>query len=102
MCTLAAVGDRALIILALKSAGVISCVAAKVFRIRPNVYVGSVIIGFLFATRIEHFAQLVGLWEYKPSMPVIPMLKTGLLPTLQLPLLTVVTLRVAFAGMRKA
>ena len=44
------------------------------------------ITAFLIATAIEWHALTTGRWAYGENMPVIPMLKTGLTPTIQLSL----------------
>jgi len=46
-----------------------------------------VVIGFLIAVGIEWRALLFGRWAYADAMPIIPYLKVGLLPILQMTLL---------------
>lgn len=53
----------------------------------------SVAIAALFAIALELFALQTGRWEYNSFMPILPLLKVGLTPILQLPLLTYATLR---------
>ncbi|PIT93260.1 MAG: hypothetical protein COU06_01000 [Candidatus Harrisonbacteria bacterium CG10_big_fil_rev_8_21_14_0_10_38_8] len=45
------------------------------------------IIGFFLATGIEWRALLLEKWSYSPAMPIIPVLKVGLTPILQMTLL---------------
>lgn len=40
--------------------------------------------GLLLAISIEKWALLTGRWEYSYLMPIIPLIETGLTPTLQL------------------
>lgn len=48
----------------------------------------SLIIGIVFAIILERWALDTGRWAYNDLMPIIPLLKTGLTPTLQLGLLS--------------
>lgn len=45
------------------------------------------IIGFFIAVMIEQHALLIGQWDYTSAMPIIPFLKVGLIPILQMTLL---------------
>ncbi|MBI2037892.1 MAG: hypothetical protein HYT15_03100 [Candidatus Magasanikbacteria bacterium] len=45
------------------------------------------IVGFLFAVGIEWRALLFGRWAYADAMPIIPYLKVGLAPVMQMVLL---------------
>lgn len=49
--------------------------------------------GFIFAVVIEKYALSTGRWEYNETMPIIPYIKVGLSPILQL---TVIPALVAF------
>ncbi|MDP3883115.1 MAG: hypothetical protein Q8Q48_03620 [Candidatus Staskawiczbacteria bacterium] len=40
--------------------------------------------GFIIAVAIEIWAFKTGRWEYSSLMPIIPIIKTGLTPTIQL------------------
>ena len=44
----------------------------------------SLVIGIIFAVILERFALSTGRWAYNDLMPIIPFVKTGLTPTLQL------------------
>ena len=48
----------------------------------------SMVIGIIFAVILERFAIFTGRWAYNDLMPIIPLVKTGLTPTLQLGLIT--------------
>lgn len=48
-------------------------------------------VSFLVAVLIEIFALGAARWAYGPWMPVIPILKVGLSPIVQLPLLSCLT-----------
>lgn len=48
----------------------------------------SIIIGVIFAIILEHWALSTNRWAYNDLMPIIPVIKTGLTPTLQLGLLS--------------
>lgn len=64
-----------------------------VFTIWENVWL-SVLLALLFAIGLELFALKTGRWEYKSSMPIIPFLKVGLTPVVQLPLLTYLAVKI--------
>lgn len=53
----------------------------------PADFLGLAIVGFLIAVVIEQHALLAGKWSYAPSMPIVPILKVGLVPVLQMTLL---------------
>ncbi len=44
--------------------------------------------GFIFAVAIEKYALLTGRWEYSELMFIVPIIKVGLSPVLQLTILT--------------
>src|SRR3989338_11150690 len=48
----------------------------------------SLVIGIIFAVILERFALSTGRWAYNDLMPIIPLIKTGLTPTLQLGLIS--------------
>ena len=43
-----------------------------------------IIIGLIIAVLIEKYALVTGRWEYNSAMPIIPLLKVGLTPVLQM------------------
>ena len=43
-----------------------------------------IIIGLVLAILIEKYALATGRWEYNSAMPIIPLLKVGLTPVLQM------------------
>ncbi len=45
------------------------------------------VMGVVFAIPLEWWALLTGRWAYAPEMPIIPILGTGLTPTIQLGLI---------------
>ncbi|MDO8504456.1 MAG: hypothetical protein Q7S36_01230 [Candidatus Liptonbacteria bacterium] len=47
-----------------------------------------IIIGFVTATIVETQALALGKWFYTSTMPLVPVLKVGLTPFIQLPLLS--------------
>jgi hypothetical protein len=53
-----------------------------------NVYVTTALLGGLSAAAFEWFAQATGRWTYYAKMPIVPGLKLGVWPMLQLTLLT--------------
>jgi hypothetical protein len=53
-----------------------------------QVYLFASAIGFIFALATEWFALWTGRWAYSEWMPIVPFFRVGLLPVLQLSLLT--------------
>lgn len=47
----------------------------------------TIIIGIIFAIILERYALYTNRWSYNDLMPIIPFIKTGLTPTLQLGLI---------------
>jgi len=54
---------------------------------RPADFLALAILGFVVAVVIEQHALLSGKWDYALAMPIIPILKVGLAPILQMTLL---------------
>lgn len=59
----------------------------------------AIIIGIAFAIFLEHYALATNRWAYTEMMPIIPILKTGLTPTIQLGLLSIISYKLA--GIKK-
>ncbi|OGY50968.1 MAG: hypothetical protein A2951_00085 [Candidatus Buchananbacteria bacterium RIFCSPLOWO2_01_FULL_56_15] len=60
----------------------------------------TILFSFAAAVLLERYALATGRWAYANAMPLIPLLKTGLTPTIQLALLAVLAFRLA--GEKKA
>lgn len=86
-CTVATLGDAA-ITLAIYGVGAL---AAGRWRWGMeggwNVYASAVLLGALSAVAVEWVALGEGRWSYSARMPVVPGLRVGLWPLLQLSLL---------------
>ena len=52
----------------------------------------SIIMGVILAVGIEKWALATGRWSYNDRMPILPLIKTGLTPTIQLGILGYATL----------
>ena len=62
------------------------------FGKKPILVISSVlIIGVLFSILLERYALDTSRWAYTEAMPVIPLLNTGITPTIQLGLTSVFT-----------
>lgn len=48
----------------------------------------ALVIGLIFAVILERYALYTNRWSYSELMPIIPIVKTGLTPTIQLGLLS--------------
>lgn len=81
-----AITKRLLIFMALKDALVICLLffIAKNFVPANQMLVAFVIMAVLFAITIEKHALATGRWHYKARMSLIPLLQTGVSPTVQL------------------
>ncbi len=55
-----------------------------------------ILVGIIISILIEYWALSTGRWEYKDIMPIIPLLNTGLTPTIQLGLLSYIVYRISF------
>ena len=53
----------------------------------------SLVMGIIFAIILEYFALITNRWAYNDLMPIIPIIKTGLTPTLQLGLIAYIILQ---------
>lgn len=53
-------------------------------------------IGIIAAILLEKYALITNRWAYNNSMPVIPIIKTGLTPTIQLGLLSYLIFKIVF------
>lgn len=63
------------------------------WRARPWLII---VFGLIVAIALERWALAAGRWAYQPAMPVIPLLSTGLTPTIQLGLLAYLCYRMVF------
>ena len=86
-CTVATLGDVGII------AGIYAIGATAAgdpkwgLKGRWNVYATCAVLGFAYALLLERQATASGRWSYNPAMPLIPWLKVGLWPAVQLALL---------------
>ena len=55
----------------------------------------ALLFGFVAAVLIEIYALETGRWGYNELMPIVPLLNTGLTPTIQLGLLSYITYKLA-------
>ena len=53
-----------------------------------------IIIGVVAAILLERYALDTGRWMYNATMPIIPLINTGLTPTIQLGLLSYLVLKI--------
>ncbi|MEK7643003.1 MAG: hypothetical protein AAB372_00940 [Patescibacteria group bacterium] len=61
-----------------------------------NVLLWAVPIWIIFAIGIEWWALETGRWAYASTMPIIPIIRTGLSPTVQLAVTGMLAYRLAF------
>ncbi|MEN9405480.1 MAG: hypothetical protein RLY47_439 [Candidatus Parcubacteria bacterium] len=52
-----------------------------------NDYIFLTAVGFLIAVFVEYKGLMLGKWTYLPAMPIVPLLRIGLSPLLQMTLL---------------
>ena len=58
----------------------------------------SLIFGFVAAVILEVFALRTGRWAYQDIMPIVPLVKTGLTPTIQLGILSYLIYKITGVG----
>jgi hypothetical protein len=94
-CTAAAAGD-VVIILGIYAASALAAGDPDWgLRGRWNIYATAALFGLAFAALVEHAALAAGSWSYTKSMPMVPWLRAGVWPLLQMILLPPLTFRIA-------
>lgn len=58
---------------------------------RASDFVGLAVLGFLIAVGVEYKALALGRWEYSAAMPIVPLLRVGASPVLQMTILLPLT-----------
>ncbi|CAN5410713.1 hypothetical protein BH20ACI2_BH20ACI2_05690 [soil metagenome] len=96
-CTLAAVGDALLTLLAYGFGALVTRNWRWGISGGWKIYLTMALCGAVFAVIIEWIAMVSGHWSYNEGMPIMPFLQIGWLPFLQLTILLPAALRMAFA-----
>ena len=86
-CLVASVGDGALILIILI---LLRGLAARASIERP--YILAVVLGVAVASAVEWWGLSEGRWAYGPQMPIVPGTAVGIVPLLQLAVLTPLTM----------
>lgn len=86
-CTLASVVD------ALVTIGIYALLVRMGLASRTAFYLLAAALGAACAVIFERFAFAFGLWGYGESMPVVPLVRVGLLPLAQLTILVPAAIR---------
>jgi hypothetical protein len=86
-CTIAAIGDSLLTVLAYAVGAAFSKNVQWALGGGRKAYLAFALFGAGSAVVIERIALTVGFWEYADRMPIIPLLDVGLIPVVQLTLL---------------
>lgn len=94
-CTAAAGGDVGIILGIYAASALAAGDPGWGLRGRWNIYVTSALFGLAWATLVEHAALAAGSWSYRESMPMVPWLRAGLWPLLQMTLLPPLTFWIA-------
>ncbi len=84
MCLIGTVGDVAITLFVYSIAALLKDDFAWLFNLNKKDVAALAIIGFFIAIGIEWRALLFGRWAYADAMPIIPYLKVGLTPVLQM------------------
>lgn len=95
ICTVATLGD---VVITLAICGIGALAAGDLrwgTRGSWNVYLATAFLGGLCAAALEWFAQATGRWTYNANMPIVPGLKLGLWPLIQLTVLTPLSFAIA-------
>ena len=95
-CLVASVGDGALVLTVLVLTRTVTGDTSATRR-----YVMSIVLALVMAVAVEWWGLSQGRWAYLPSMPRIPGTALGIVPLLQLALLTPATLWLAGPVNRK-
>lgn len=102
LCTIASLGDAAVTL----GIYAVSALATRRWRWAAQAkwkhYVGIALLGVAAAVIIEKAASPLGLWAYSSRMPIVPVLRVGLWPLLQLTLLVPLAVAVAACWSRRA
>lgn len=72
---------------------VVAIVFIKVLPLRNQLWT-AIVIGVIFTIFWENLALNIGAWQYNSLMPIIPLINTGLTPTIQLGLLSYITFKI--------
>ncbi|MBI3291116.1 hypothetical protein HYZ76_02425 [Candidatus Falkowbacteria bacterium] len=72
----------------------IAIIFIKIDYFKQNLW-WTIIIGVIIAIGIELYALSTDRWTYNEMMPIIPIINTGLTPTIQLGLLSYLTFKIA-------
>jgi hypothetical protein len=88
LCTRATIGDVAITLLIYATGALAARTLSWGLRPAWNVYSAAALLGAMHGFWIERAAIASGGWAYSQTMPVVPMLKVGLWPLLQLTVLT--------------
>ena len=86
-CIVASVGDAVLVLLVLAAIRVLSDGASV-----ERQYAAAAVCGVLIAIAVEFWGLNEGRWAYVPRMPRVPATSLGVVPLLQLTVLTPVTM----------
>jgi len=94
-CTAAATGDVGIILGIYAASALAAGDPGWGLRGRWNIYATAALFGLAWATLVEHAALAAGSWSYTESMPMVPWLRAGLWPLLQMILLPPLTFWIA-------
>ncbi|ODS53464.1 MAG: hypothetical protein ABS36_12530 [Acidobacteria bacterium SCN 69-37] len=96
-CFVASLGDG-LLVLAIFIAGWLAYRRATWFqRWSAGTIAFAIVLGAVTGAAVEWWGLNTGRWQYEPSMPLVPGVELGLVPLLQMPVLTLLTLWVTDA-----
>jgi hypothetical protein len=84
MCLIGTVGDVVITLFVYSIVALLKNNFSWLFNLNKRDIVVLVTIGFFIAIGIEWHALLFGSWTYTDAMPIIPSLKVGLAPVLQM------------------
>jgi len=88
LCTRASIGDVGITLLIYAIGALATRTLSWGLRPAWNVYSAAALLGAMHGFWIERAAIASGGWTYTQTMPVVPILKVGLWPLLQLTVLT--------------
>lgn len=100
-CAVAGLGDVVMIVGIFIIVTFIFSKENQFIKITGRDYLLMALLGFLFAIIFEQFAEITNRWQYTELMPIFPILKIGMVPLIQLTLLTPVSVYISLKLIQK-
>lgn len=86
-CLVASIGDAIVILLFYLAIAAMHKNLSWIKNVRATDIIYLTLMGFAFSIVFEKLALSLGWWSYKSTMPLLPILKVGLIPAIQMTIL---------------